>query len=381
MIKERFYVKLNRLARFISLYKEDRIVHNFRTMDEFMPYRTIKKSQEPLTFEENPKPLPDSFDYEGETVDIKAFLKKTWTTGFLVIKDDQILVENYYLGNTKDTLNISWSMGKSVVSALVGVAIDEGLLEGIDIVVSDLVPELKGSGYEGVSLKNVLQMSSGVAFDEDYKKFSSDINRMGRVISLGRPINKFAASLQAELEQGTYLRYVSMDTQVLAMVLNKVIPSTLSVYLEEHIWQKVGMEGDGKWLIDHEENELAFGTLNCTLRDYGRFGWLYAMNGKLKDKQIIPEQWVYDSTHPDASHLMPGDKDNSNTRMGYGYQWWLPANYKNDFMGLGIYGQHIYVNPDNRCVVVKLSANPNWTTSCECNKITTALCQHLAATL
>jgi len=141
-------------------------------------------------------------------------------------------------------LNISWSVGKSFVSALVGIAIEEGYIESIQIPVSDYVPELKGTGYDGVSLKDVLQMSSGVRFNEDYDDFFSDIKRMGRVIAMGDSINEFAASLEREREPGTFNHYVSMDTQVIGMVLKATTGKDLSLYLEEKIWKKIGMQSE-----------------------------------------------------------------------------------------------------------------------------------------
>ncbi len=373
--------KAHRLWKFNTLFDESNIVENFRNMHKTCPYQDINKGDTVFTFGREHQPLPVTFTYKSKTYVIADLLQETWTTGLIVIKDDRIRFEEYYLGNTEDALHISWSVGKSFVSALVGIAIKEGHIQSIKQPVSDLVPELKGSGYHGVLLKDVLQMSSGVRFDEDYANFFSDINRMGRVVALGRSINEFAASLETQRKPGTYHHYVSMDTQVLGMVLHAATGKKPSEYLEEKIWKKIGMQSNAKWLVDDLNMELVFGTLNVTLRDYARFGRLYMNHGKWNGRQIVPRQWVIDSVTPDAPHLMPGDNSESNTPMGYGYQWWIPETPRNDFMALGVYGQYIYINPEKRVVIVKNSADPNWKIGLESNAVITALFQHLAETI
>lgn len=373
--------KMKRLWKVMSLFDEDHIVENFRSMPDMFPYHEIHRGEKVFEFETALQDLPETFEYNGKTYRIEDLLENTWTTGLIVIKNDKILFEKYYRGNTRDTLNISWSVGKSFVSALVGIAIEEGYIQGVDIPVTDYAPELKGSGYDGVPLKHVLQMSSGVRFDEDYGAFFSDINRMGRVIAMGDSINEFAASLEKEREPGTYHYYVSMDTQVLGMVLKNTTGKTPSQYLEEKIWKKIGMHSNAKWLVDDMDMELVFGTLNVTLRDYARFGRLYATYGNWNGEQIIPKQWIIDSITPDAPHLMPGENPLSNTMMGYGYQWWIPEKPEGDFMALGVYGQYIYVNPAKQVVIVKNSAFPGWEIGGETNAVVMAWFQHLAATL
>ncbi|MEN6423228.1 MAG: serine hydrolase, partial [Smithella sp.] len=214
----------------------------------------------------------------------------------------------------------------------------------------------KSSGYNGVSIKNVLQMSSGVRFNEDYGDFNSDINRMGRYFALNMPLADFVASLKAERKPGTFHHYVSMDTQVLGMILRAATGKTLSEYTEEKLWKPLGMESDAYWLIDSSGMEAAFGGLNVTLRDYARFGRLYLKNGNWNGKQIIPEAWCKASVTPDAPHLMPGKRSNASWVLGYGYQWWIPENPDGDYLAFGIYGQAIYVYPRYNIVIAKTSA-------------------------
>lgn len=370
--------KVYRFYKVVTLFDEKNIVENFRSMHDIFPFHLVKKGESVFEFKTDLRALPEYFEYNGKTYNVEELLESTWTTGIIVIKDDTIVSEEYYRGNTKDTLNISWSVGKAFVSALIGIAIEEGDIKDIHLAVSDYIPELKGTGYEGVPLKDVLQMSSGVKFNEDYADFNSDINRMGRVIALGDSINEFAASLEPEKSPGTYHHYVSMDTQVLGMVLKTTTGQTPSEYLEEKIWKKIGMQSDAKWLVDDMDMELVFGTLNITLRDYARFGRLYMNYGNWDGEQIVPRKWIMDSVTPDAPHLMPGDNPMSSTKMGYGYQWWIPENPKDDFMALGVYGQYIYINPEKRVVIVKTSANPHWKIGLETNAVVKAWFQYLA---
>jgi len=243
--------------------------------------------------------------------------------------------------------------------------VDEGYIESIEDPATKYVPFLIGSGYEGVRIKDILQMSSGVRFDETYADFFSDINRMGRVIALNTSLADFIHTLENEREPGTYNHYVSMDTQVLGMVLMEATGKSLTELLEEYIWKPVGMEADAYWLVDGDGAELAFGGLNAVLRDYARFGLLYLHGGKRGDDQIVPADWVIASVTPDAPHLMPGENPASGWVMGYGYQWWIPDGPENDFMAIGIYNQFIYVNPDLGVVIAKNSAYADYDTDGE----------------
>lgn len=361
-----FQKQVFRLYHVLTLFEPDKIVHNFQHMDTLFMTRPIKARKNHAPFRQDSRPLPASFIYKGETINIRKFLEDTWTTGIMVIKNDVVLFEEYYRGLTEKSRAISWSMGKSMVSAMVGIAVQEGHIKNLLTPVSDYVPLLRGSGYEGVSLKDVLQMSSGIRFNEDYADFFSDINRMGRTFALGTPMDDFVTSLKSERKPGTYNHYVSMDTQVLGMVLRETTGQTLSHYLEEKIWQKAGMESDAYWLVDSTGMEMAFGGLNIVLRDYARFGQLFLNNGVYDGQQIIPKKWIEDSVTPDAPHLMPGENPLSSWVMGYGYQWWIPETspkkIKNDYMAIGVYNQYIYVHPLSRTVVVKLSAYPNYNT-------------------
>lgn len=350
------YQRLIRLYRVVTLFDKDVIVENFRHMDNLFAKKIVHKAEKPSSFERELQPLPETFSYNGQEIDLQDFLKDQWTTGLIVTKDGKITFESYWLGNDETTKTISWSACKPMISALVGIALDEGLIKDINEPVTDYVPFLKGTGYDGVSIKHVLQMSSGVGFNEDYADFNSDINRMGRMMALNRSIDDFVASLKNNREPGTYHHYVSMNTQVLAMILREVTGKSISDYMEEKLWKRIGTESDGFWLVDNKGMELAFGGFNAVLRDYARVGLLYLQDGNWEGKSVVPSQWVHASITPDAPHLQPGERSSSYWVLGYGYQWWVPLRPEGDFLAIGIYGQFIYVHPVYRVVIAKSSA-------------------------
>jgi len=352
--------RVQALWNLATLLQEDRLVGNFRSMHERIPSRVVSHGDAIFEFEHEERKLPRGFVHDGSERDFEEFLARRVTTGLLVIHDDRIVFERYDLGNDESSHTISWSVCKSFVSALVGIAISEGAIRSVDDPVSDYVPELVGSGYEGVPLKHVLQMSSGILFREDYGDPNSDINRMGRALAFGTPLAEFVAGLRRERPSGEYNHYVSMDTQVIGMVLARATGHSLSEYLEEKIWRRIGTESDAWWLLDGAGMEWAFGGLNVTLRDYGRFGRLFLHEGRWEGEQIVPAEWVRASVRPDAPHLQPGPNPASDSRLGYGYQWWIPEDSDGEFMAIGVYGQYIYVYPRRRLVIVKTGADPHF---------------------
>ncbi len=352
-----FSSNLVRLYTAITLYDEGKIVNNFLTLYQNFNANKIPASQTPFQFPQQLSELPTNFELDEHSFSLENFIRESGTTGLLVIKDGVIKYENYYRGHEQQKQHISWSVGKSFLSALFGIAIEEGHIDNIEQAVTDYVPELQGSGYDSVRIKDVLQMSSGVKFNEDYGDFYSDINRFSRAVAFGTSLDEFSASLTRQREPGTYHHYVSIDTQVLGMVLDRAIDVSLTEYLQTKIWEPLGMEYPTYWLKDDYDMELALGGLNVTLRDYAKFGWLYANKGNWFGKQIVPAKWVEDSVMPDAPHLIPGPNPASSSSFGYGYQWWIPSEAEDEFVAQGIYHQYIYIDPDKNLVIVKNSAN------------------------
>lgn len=350
------YNRLVRVYRVINLFEPEVIESNFRNMGQLLDSRSVAAGDRVFLFNYDRRELPETYLFNGETKDVSDFIERCNTTGLLVARGDTILFEEYYRGNTETSQVICWSVSKSVLSALFGIAMDEGSIISLDETVTDYVPSLKGSGYEGIKLKDVLQMSSGIRFNEDYADFNSDINRMGRAFAFNTPLDRYVASLEREREPGTFNQYVSMDTQVLAMVIREATGVNLSTYTEEKLWKPLGMEAEAYWLIDSAGMEAAFGGLNAVLRDYARFGLLYLNNGRWGGREVVPENWIESSITPDAPHLMPGENPTSDWVLGYGYQWWIPEGDEGDYLAIGIYGQAVYINPQHNIVIARSAA-------------------------
>jgi len=347
-----------RLYKLANLYNKDKISHNFINMKDFFhTSNPIPASKSPYVFEKSFMDLPETYTFEGQELDLKEGLKYFNTDGLIILHDDKVLYEQYWNGNDQHSKHISWSVAKSFLSALIGIAVDEGLIDSIDDPATKYLPDFVGTGYEGVKIKNILQMSSGVAFNEDYADPNSDINKFGRAAARGKSFRDFAKTLQNGREQGTYNHYVSIDTQVLAMILESVTDMPLREYLSKKIWNKIGMESDAYYITDKGGVDMALGGLNATLRDYSKFGYLYLNNGNWFDEQIVPEDWVEKSHTPDAPHLMPNAGELSSSDWGYGYQWWVPGEPITDYTAHGVYNQFIYVDPESKIVIAKTSSN------------------------
>lgn len=341
----------------INLFRPSRLNESFRNLDQRFSSRKVEAGGEFFYLEIDFRELPNEYYYLGERKKVKEFIERTGTTGLLVARGNKILYEEYFNGYKETDRMITWSISKSVISALIGIAIEEGYIEDINDLVTDYAPSLLESGYRNVSIKDVLQMSSGIGFNEDYSDRNSDVNRMGAIsLGLGGSLESFLISLENEREPGTFNRYVSSDTQVLGMVLREATGMDISKFTEEKLWKPAGMEFDAYWLTDSTGVESAFGGFNASVRDLARFGILYLNDGFLMGRQIIPLKWIEDSIKTDAPHLVPGENPNSDWILGYGYQWWIPEGNEIEFLAMGIYGQAIYINKSRDIVIVKTSA-------------------------
>jgi CubicO group peptidase (beta-lactamase class C family) len=215
-------------------------------------------------------------------------------------------------------LRISWSVAKSYLSALMGVLVNEGTIASIDDPVTKYAPSLASSAYAGSSIRNVLNMSSGVTFDEDYLDYDSDINKMGRVLALGGSMDEFTTEIKDSFTApGTDWKYVSIDTHVLSMVIRGAMPgSNIADLMAKHVTGPMGLEATPYYLTDGFGVAFVLGGLNQRTRDYARMGLMFLQDGRLGETKIIPADWVAASTVPSA----PTDPD----QYGYGYQWWMP---------------------------------------------------------
>jgi len=333
--------EIGRLLAVNSLFAPENIVENFSQMDQLFLTRPLSRGEGPVS--------PLSKGPEATLVpEVQAWIKDRSVTAMVVLKTGQMVHESYHLGTKPEDLRISWSVAKSFLSALFGVIEAEGAIGSLDDQVVQYAPLLKGSAYDGATIRDVLTMSSGVAFNEDYLDFNSDINKMGRVLALGGSMDGFAAGLKTrDAEPGARFHYVSIDTHVLGMVIRGATGKDIPELLETRILAPMGFETAPYYLTDGEGVSFVLGGMNMQTRDYARFGQMVLQGGEWQGVQVVPEAWVLAMTSPQA-------EDGS----AYGFQWWIPDNATpGEVMAQGIYGQYIYINPGLGVVIAVNSAD------------------------
>jgi CubicO group peptidase (beta-lactamase class C family) len=335
----------------------------------------VRKPEQAFPLKEAAEPFQVSYTYRGVPYKLEDYYRRSSVLGVLVLHDDQIITETYFHGADAHSRFLSNSVAKSILSVLIGVAINEGKIESVEDPVEKYLPYLATSGYHGVKIKDALHMATGIKFDEDYLRPDADIHRLAAALIRGdESFQDLAASLRAKAKPDTRFEYQSINTEVLGLVLERVTGKPLNDYAEEKLWRKIGPESDAFFYRGVKQlNTCAFGCFNATLRDYARFGLMAMRGGQLGSEQVVPESWIRESTTPDAPYLQPKpNKKNDVTRIGYQYQWWIPYGHDRAFVAMGIYGQMIYVNPAKRVVIVQSSAwkepdtDAQWDESLKC---------------
>jgi CubicO group peptidase (beta-lactamase class C family) len=333
---------------------------------DIYPSSEMAASRSPFSFPDaEPVELVDAYVFEGKKRSSEEFLKETDTSALLVLKDGSVCYERYLLTGGRDVHWMSFSVAKSFLSALIGIAIEESLISSIEDSISQYAPKLTGSAYDGVRIKDVLQMSSGARWNEDYSDPDADIHGYSAVMSGEGSFDEFVSGMKPERDPGTLCQYNSGDTQALGMLLVGATHQSISDYMQEKLCEPLGMESPGYWLLDCEGMELAAGGVNLIARDFAKLGELYRNNGVWNGEQIVPSIWVTDSIRADAPHLEPGKVivGGHVFPFGYGYQWWIPEGDNGEFSAIGVYNQFVYVDPSRDVVIVKLSANRAYGTS------------------
>jgi CubicO group peptidase (beta-lactamase class C family) len=327
------------------------VFYNFADINDHKKFQARQLHNGPIKFNfqttKNGK-----FPKEFLNVPFDTYLEDNKTVAFLIIKNDTLQYEKYFKGYDKQSIVPSFSMAKSVTSILIGCAIDEGFIKSIDEPITRYIPELVTNGFEKVTIKHLLQMTSGIAFNESY------INPFGDAASFyyGRNLRKQITKMQLKHEPGKQFEYVSGNTQLLGLVLERALNGkTVTQYLQDKLWTPLEMEYDASWSIDKKKNglEKTFCCINARARDFAKIGRLYKNKGNWNGKQLVSQKWVEASTKLDTTD---GSADY------YQYQWWLPSK-NGDFMAEGILGQFIYVNPTKNLIIVRLGQNygkANW---------------------
>lgn len=290
---------------------------------------------------------PKKINIEGKQgLPFESYLEENNTVAFLVIRNDTIQYEKYFKGYDKTSIVPSFSMAKSITSILIGCAIDDGLIKSVQEPITNYIPELKKNGFEKVTIEHLLQMTSGIKFNEGYS------NPFGQVATFyyGRNLRRGLLKLKLKRQPGTAFEYVSGNPQLLGLILERVLKGkTVTQYLQDKLWSPLGMEYDASWSTDRKKNglEKTFCCINARARDFAKIGRLYLNKGNWNGKQIVPESWVKQSTKVDTTN---------GSASYYQYQWWLPTQ-TGDFMAQGILGQYVYVNPSKNLIIVRLGKN------------------------
>ncbi len=321
------------------------VFYNFADIKDHKKFqsRPLTAATSPFNFQITNK---GKFPKELNNIPFDKYLEDNKTVAFLIIKNDTIQYEKYFKGYDKESIVPSFSMAKSVTSILIGCAIDEGLIKSVDEPITSYIPELKKNGLDKVTIKHLLQMTSGIKFNESY------VNPFGDAASFyyGLNLRKEIGKMKLKTEPGKKFEYVSGNTQLLGLVLERSLKDkTITSYLQEKIWTPLEMEYDASWSIDRKKNglEKTFCCLNARARDFAKIGRLYKNKGNWNGKQIVSQKWVEESTKLDTSE---------GSANFYQYQWWLPTPNE-DFMAEGILGQFIYVNPKKDLIIVRLGKN------------------------
>ncbi len=330
-------------------------VGSFSHFDEIFRGRLIHKATTPSRLVRVAEPRITWTSW-GEGLTLDDYLARNPTTGLLIARGETILVERYQYGRTDRHRFTSFSIAKTVTAMLIGIAIDEGRIRSVDDLAAAYVPELTVTEYGRTSLRHLLQMSSGIRFNEDFRPGITPDDVLQLILDtyarLGPGgVGAVTSFNDRERPAGTKFSYASIETQVLGLVLARAIGRPVAEYLEQKVWQPIGAEADATWLVDNSGQEAAYCCLNAVLRDYARLGLLLAHDGNWRGRQIVPAAWVLDATtvHLDQPHLWPGT---ATPNEGYGYQTWILPGERRTFMLQGGNGQRIYVDPRSKLVMV-----------------------------
>lgn len=331
--------KLSQVGSEILFWSQAQRDANFPHMEQVFPGTTAKASPRPYLLRPG-KPLK----LDG----VEAFMTANNTAGLIVVQDGRVRLERYARGYSRLGRYTSFSVAKSLTSTLVGAAIKDGFIKSIDDPVTRYIPDLAGSAYDGVSVRQVLTMTSGVKWNEDYTDPNSDVAQMyAKPAPPGvDPTVAYLRTLSREAAPGTKWVYKTGETNLIGVLVQNATAKSLADYAEEKIWSPFGMERGLFWMIDGSGRNIGGCCLSASMRDYARIG-LFAMSG---GKGVVPDGWFADAT---KAWSPVGDG------RGYGYQWWINAD--GTFQAQGIFGQLIHVDPKRHLVIAISSAWPKAT--------------------
>lgn len=282
-------------------------------------------------------------------LDVDAYMAGQRSAALIVLHDGKLRLERYGLGFDAAGRWTSFSVAKSITATLVGAAIKDGHIRSMDDKLSDYIPAMKGSAYDDVSLRQLLTMTSGVRWNEDYADPNSDVARFNK----HKPedgvdaLVSYLRQLPREAPPGTRWLYSTGETNLVGVLLSQATKKPLATYLSEKIWVPAGMEQQATWILSKTGQEISGCCIQAAARDYARFGQFVLDGAKVGGQAIVPEGWLTDATTERTGIGQPG--------RGYGYQWWTYTD--GSFAGRGIFGQGLFIDPKRRLVI---ASNANW---------------------
>lgn len=326
----------------------------FRSMDTLFTTRTVARSGPVWRLPRADHPLDFTYQVKGQTYTADDFLERSYTNALLVMKDGRIVSEIYRNNSNEHTRFMGWSMTKSVTSTLVGAALDDKLIASLDDPITRYLPELRGGGYDGTTIRQILQMRSGVDYEERYDFAHPGVAATNHINALVKNVARFAdvaRTIKRAHKPGTVFAYKTIDTAVLGWLIERVSGGSVAAYTARKLWEPLGAEADGFYIMDGAPGtgrEFSGAGYNATLRDWARFGQMILDRGMADSRRIVSPQWVEMASAPAAAEDAMG---------GYGMQWWTMPNTP-AFSAIGLQGQYVFVDPATRTVVVKLSYFP-----------------------
>lgn len=337
-----------------QVLKSDANSFYFHTMAALFDTRKVGRSGPVWGLPRADASVSIGYEWQGARHDFEDFLDRTFTNALIVMKDGRIVSETYRNRTDAASPFMGWSMTKSFTSTLVGLALADKRIASLDDPIVKYLPELKPGAYNGVTIRQVLEMKSGVSYEERYDFDNPGIAARNHENALVRNVVRFADAardIQRIHPPGQVFEYKTIDTAVLGWLVERVTQRPIAHYMAEKLWEPLGAEADGFFIMDGpapEGREFTGAGFNAVARDYARFGQMILDKGRANGRQIVPAAWIADATAPRGAEGPMG---------GYGYQWWTVSN-SNAFYALGLEGQFIYIDPDTRTVVVKLSYFP-----------------------
>ncbi len=325
--------------------------NTFRNIDRLFPTRTVQRGAAVRELPKGSTALDGfHFDHDGERFDLYDVVSLNRVSGLLVLHDEQLVFEKYFLGNDEATRWMSMSVVKSMTATLIGAAIHDGHIKSIDDPIVDYLPRFEGTAYDGVTVRHILQMTSGVAWNETYTDPTSDRRRMleAQIGQQAGEILDLMGSLPRVAEPGTRWNYSTGETHVAGALVAAATGKHVANYLSEKIWVPAGMEADANWWLESPDGlEVGGSGLSATLRDYARFGLLLLNDGVIDGERVLPEGWM---TEAGSRKVVNGEE------IEYGYMLW-PLHGRS-YAAIGIFGQFVFVDPDRDLVVAMWSAQP-----------------------